>query len=370
MTRAVMARGMRRASATLFAVIAMATAGAQTPAVEMTTLTYAVRDGQNLVLDLYRPAAPANAPHPVIVFLHGGGWSGGTRTTGPDFRRYFAQDGFAMASIEYRLTPAITFPANVEDVKTAIRWLRANAEAHGLDPARICLWGTSAGGHLAAVAGLAPRGTFEGQDHAGVSSAVQCVLDAYGPTDFLVMDAQTEQERATLQPQPPALLAAPPMVAGVVVDGGGAGAGRAAGPGRAGRGGAPQPHDAPTSPESRLVGAAIQTVPDRVRAANPITYVGPHAPPFLIMHGLADNSVPHGQSVLLYDALRAAGRDVTLRLIDGLPHTFFNRTDLDELAGPFRMTVRTHPAGGPERVSEDRAGVFDVARAFFRAHLQ
>ena len=130
-----------------------------------------------------------------IVFLHGGGWSGGTRTTGPDFRRFFAQDGFAMASIEYRLTPAVTFPANAEDVKTAVRWLRANAGAHGLDPARICLWGTSAGGHLAAVAGLAPRGTFEGADNLNQSSAVQCVLDAYGPTLFTPMDAQTEQRR-------------------------------------------------------------------------------------------------------------------------------------------------------------------------------
>ncbi len=69
------------------------------------TLTYATRDGVDLLLDLYLPADPVRRPVPVIVFLHGGGWSGGTRTTGPDFRRYFAQDGFAMASIEYRLTP-------------------------------------------------------------------------------------------------------------------------------------------------------------------------------------------------------------------------------------------------------------------------
>jgi acetyl esterase/lipase len=343
--------------------------------IDLKTVTYAVRDGHELVLDLYTPAAAAGARLPVIVFLHGGGWAGGTRTTGPDFRRFFTRDGFAMASIEYRLTPGITFPANVEDVKTAVRWLRANADAHRLDPGRICLWGTSAGGHLAAVAGLAPQGTFEGDGHLDQSSAVQCVLDAYGPTDFLVMDAQTEQERPALQTQPAALLAAPPMVGGVVVEGRGAGAGaaaggRGAGRGGAGRGGAPQPHDAPTSPESRLVGAPIQTVPDRVRAANPITYVRPSAPPFLLMHGLADSSVPHGQSVLLYDALSRAGNAVTLRLIDGLPHTFFNRTDLDDLAGPFRMTVRAHPRGGPERLSEDRAGVFDVARDFFRTHLR
>ena len=146
--------------------------------VEMKTLTYASRGGQDLVLDLYLPQK-ARGRLPVIVFLHGGGWSGGTRTTGPDFKRFFAQDGFAVASIEYRLTPSITFPSNVEDVKTAIRWLRANHDTYGLDPGRIGIWGTSAGGHLAAIAGLAPRGTFEGEDNLTQSSAVQCVLDAY-----------------------------------------------------------------------------------------------------------------------------------------------------------------------------------------------
>ncbi len=146
--------------------------GLQDPkSAELRTLTYASPGGVELVLDLYRPSNPNGRPAPVIVFLHGGGWSGGTRTTGPDFRRYFAQDGFAMASIEYRLTPSITFPANVEDVRTAVRWLKANAAAHALDPDRICLWGTSAGGHLAAVAALAPRGMFEGPDNPTHTSA-------------------------------------------------------------------------------------------------------------------------------------------------------------------------------------------------------
>ena len=357
----------------------MAAAEARQSAVVMKTLPYATRAGQELLLDLYLPT-DATRPLPVIVFLHGGGWSGGTRTTGPDFRRFFAQDGFAMASIDYRLTPSVTFPSNVEDVKTAIRWLRANAATYGLNADRICLWGTSAGGHLAAVAALAPRGTYEGADNLDRSSAVSCVLDAYGPTDFAQMDAQTEREKATLQPQPAALLAAAPMRGGVVMDGAprGEGAGRGgevAGGNNApanrgaGRGG-PTPHDAPSSPESRLIGAAVQTAPDRVRAASPLTYVSGGTPPFLIMHGLADNSVPHGQSVLLYEALAQAGADATLRLIDGLPHTFFNRTNLDELAGPFRMDVREHPRGGAERRLTDRAGVFDVARDFFRKHLR
>ena len=101
-----------------------------------------------------------------------------------------------------------------------------------------------------------------------------------------------------------------------------------------------------------------------------MTYIGKDAPPFLIMHGLADGSVPHGQSVLLYDALKAAGHEVTLRLIDGLPHTFFNRTDLDDVAGPFQMQVREHPRNGPEVQRSERVGVFDAAREFFLRHLR
>ncbi len=317
---------------------------AQPVDVEVKTVAYASRGGTELLLDLYLPQG-AQGRLPVIVFLHGGGWSGGTRTMGPDFRRFFARDGFAMAAIEYRLTPSVLFPANVEDVKTAVRWLRANAATYGLDADRIGLWGTSAGGHLAAVAGLSPRGVFEGTGDLDQSSAVQCVLDAYGPAAFHLMDAQTEAERATLHPLPPALAQAPTMRPPTTR------------------------HDEATSPESRLVGAPIQTVPDRVRAASPLTYVTSGAPPFLIMHGLADSSVPHHQSVLLHESLVAAGNDATLRLVDGLPHMFFNRTNLDGLAGPFRMDVRAHPRGGPAGTRVERRGVFDVAREFFRAHL-
>ncbi len=313
--------------------------------VEMKTLTYAVRGTTELLLDLYLPQG-VGAPLPVIVFIHGGGWQGGTRTTGPDFKRYFAQDGFAIAVIEYRLTPTVRFPSNAEDVKTAVRWLRAHAAEHGLSQ-RIGLWGTSAGGHLAAIAGLAPAGVFEGEGEPEQSSAVDCVLDAYGPSSFMLMDPQTREEAATLQAVAPAL-----------------NAGRPPGPPQAAL-----QHQTPTSPESRLIGATIGTVPDLERAASPLTYVHADAPPFLLMHGRADNAVPHHQSILLYEALAAAGNDVTLRLVDGLPHTFYNRTELDDLAGPFRMDVREHAKGGAEQTREEQQGVFDVARDFFSKHL-
>ena len=272
-----------------------------------------------------------------------------------------------MASIEYRLTPSVTFPANVEDVRTAVRWLKANAAAHALDPDRICLWGTSAGGHLAAVAALAPRGMFEGTDNLNHTSAVRCVLDAYGPTRFDVHgcpDRGGARRRCSLR-------SSRINVGGARTRWSARQRCAAREPARAARRRTgPVPHDDPASPESRLLGAAVPSVPDRVRAASPMTYVGKDAPPFLIVHGLADSSVPHGQSVLLYDALKAAGQDVTLRLVDGLPHTFFNRSDLDEVAGPFRMQVREHPRGGPEVQRVERDGVFAVAREFFRRHLR
>jgi acetyl esterase/lipase len=173
---------------------------------------------------------------------------------------------------------------------------------------------------------------LRGTDNLNLTSAVRCVLDAYGPTRFDRMDAQTAEERPALQT---------PVV--TINVGGGARGGERGTAGTIARGGGPPgggrgavPHDDPGSPESRLLGAAVQTVADRVRAASPLTYVSKDAPPFLIMHGLADSSVPHGQSVLLYEALKAAGQEVTLRLVDGLPHTFSTEaisTRLPDLSG-------------------------------------
>jgi acetyl esterase/lipase len=141
--------------------------------------------------------------------------------------------------------------------------LHAHADTYGLDPLRFASWGESAGGHLAAMLGTAGyERNFEVGEHLEHSSRVQAVLDFFGPTDFLQMDAQR------------------------LPDG--------------------QIHDASDSPESQLVGGPIQEHPAEVARANPVTYVTREAPPFLIVHGDRDPLVPYGQSLLLVDALRAA----------------------------------------------------------------
>src|SRR3954467_9828502 len=117
---------------------------------------YARRPTGPLLLDLYVPAEPVVAP-PIVVWLHGGGWRKGDRSFSPDLERYFARRGYAMANVEYRLSGQALFPAQLEDVRDAIRWLREDAERLGLDGSAQALWGSSAGGHLAALAATTAR---------------------------------------------------------------------------------------------------------------------------------------------------------------------------------------------------------------------
>lgn len=234
-------------------------------------------------LDLYVPEG--DGPFPVIVSIHGGGFMMGDKadpmgTAGFD---QLLAEGYAVAAVNYRLSSEATFPAAVQDVKTAVRWLRANAGEYNLNPDKIGAWGGSAGGNLVAMLGTSCGvAELEGSElgNADQSSCVQAVVDWFGPTDFLQMDAE---------------------FAGTSC---------------------PQTHDAADSPESRYLGAPIQDVPELAAQANPITYVTAEAAPFLIQHGTADCNVPPQQSQLLYDALVAAGGpdQATLTLIDGAGH--------------------------------------------------
>lgn len=241
------------------------------------SIEYARPDGKALLMDLRVP--DGGGPFPVILYLRSGAWITGDRFGGPAIRQ--ASRGYAVASIDYRLAPGAVWPAQIEDCKTAVRWLGANAARFRLDPNRIGVFGTSAGGHLAAILGTSrEEPSLEGADlgNPQFSSSVKAVVDLYGPTDLLAMDAQK-------LPCYPGLSA-----------------------------------NASYMPPSLLMGCAIQSCQEKTMTANPITYVTPDDPPFLIMQGQADCLVPRQQSQLLYDALRASGVNATLVLLPTAGH--------------------------------------------------
>jgi acetyl esterase/lipase len=239
-------------------------------------------------LDLYVP--DADGPVPLIVYIHGGAFRMGDKGDRPPLE--YVAEGYALAAMNYRLSQHALFPAQIEDCKAAVRWLRAHAHGYGLDPDRFAAGGVSAGGHLAAMVGTAGHErAFDVGAHLEVSSRVQAVVDFFGPTDFLQMDAHR-------------------LPGGMV-------------------------HDAPESPESELVGGPIQEHPERVARANPVTYVTAEAPPFLIIHGDRDPLVPHHQSVLLADALRRAGVPVTFYTVPGGGHGGFDDPRVPELTKTF-----------------------------------
>lgn len=298
-------------------------------------IQFAAPDGIPLHADLHLPQN-AGAPVPAVIWLHGGGWRFGDRHLAPDLSRYFARDGCAMAAVDYRLSHHAHFPAQIEDVKTAIRWLRSIAPAHGIDPGRIGLLGSSAGGHLAALAALTNDDAFTAPHAPYVeqSSAVQAAVIGYAPTDFLQIDAHRPAD-GVVSDDPETLLLPRGMT-------------RSADAG---------------SFESMLLGAPIDSCPDKVRAANPLTYVHRGAPPFFILHGRSDTTVPIHQSELLYAALAELGNDVTFCEIDGLGHGFLNRTHLDD--GPPRRTRVRNALMDDEIVQP----IFPAIEAFLRTRL-
>jgi len=232
---------------------------------------YAQADQTRLLLDLYLPEKPAGAL-PVIVWVHGGGWRAGDKQPCPAVP--FVKAGYAVASINYRLTGIRNYPAQIHDCKAAIRWLRAKAGEHGLDGERIGAWGASAGGHLVALLGTSGGvKELEGElGNAEQSSRVQCVVDFFGPTDLT------------------RLLKLPRAV------------------------------PAKDAPELKLLGGTPEEQAELARLANPITFVDAEDPPFLIVHGDQDRLVPVSQSQLLHDALTKAGVPSALEVVKGAGH--------------------------------------------------
>ena len=294
-------------------------------------------NGRSLMADLYLPRAPLQ-PLPVIVYLHGGGWRIGDRRLAPDLKRFFARSGFAMVSIEYRLSGEAIFPAALEDVKTAVRWLKSCAARYGLNPGRVGLWGSSAGGHLASLCAATGPGAYEGSGFDDQSSSVQAVVDGYGPTDFLQEDAHRDPQGKPSDD--PESLQLPKG----------------------------KHSSDPDSLEALFLGAPIQTVPELVAKANPITYIRPGTPPHLIMHGMSDTMVPHNQSELLFSALAQSGSEASLMLVEKLGHGFFDRNDLDD-SGARDVRVWRCEGGVTCGPAAERHLLFDVVETFFGRHL-
>lgn len=241
--------------------------------------------------DLYLPEQAVKAP--LIIWVHGGAWLAGSKE---DFAPLdYLTAGYAVASINYRLSQHATFPAQIEDCKSAIRWLRGHADLYHLDPQRFGAWGASAGGHLVALLGTTGHITeFDVGENLDLSSRIQAAVDYYGPTDFLQMDEHRLPQGMS--------------------------------------------HNPPNSPESLLVGGAIQEMKAEVTRANSITYVRSTACPFLIVHGDTDPLVPFHQSVLLEEALRKAGATVQLYPVAGAGHGEFTDPKVGTLTQEFFAT--------------------------------
>jgi len=250
-------------------------------------------------LDIYLPEE-GDGPYPVILSIHGGAFKSGDKGDGQvNAMLEGLKRGYAVVSVNYRLSGEAIWPAQIQDVKAAIRWIRANSKQYKLNSGKIASWGGSAGGHLSAMAGTS--GNVKeledlSQGNADQSSRVQAVVDWFGPTDFLKMDEQAKESKVAN----------------------------------------PQVHSIPDSPESQLIGKNLQDAPDLVKSANPETYISKDDPPFFIQHGLNDPLVPYPQSVNFAKKLeQTLGKEkVTLELIPGTGHggpNFQTKENIDKV---------------------------------------
>lgn len=260
------------------AILLLACGDARAEIVTEEAVTYCTQGDVELQVDLARPEG--NGPFPAIVFVHGGGWQGGNRLA---YRREIAEAarrGYVAVTVSYRLTQPneqgqarFPFPAQVHDVKCAIRWLRANAEKYRVDSERIGATGGSAGGHLSLMLGLTDDSAdLEGEGgYSDQSSRVQAVVNVFGPTDMARL-------RET------------------------------------------SPGAAPIA--ERFLGGAPGAVPEQYKASSPVTYVSKDDPPVLTLHGSADTLVPPEQAELLDRKMKEAGVPHTLIMLEGQGHGF------------------------------------------------
>jgi acetyl esterase/lipase len=234
-------------------------------------IEYANPDGQHLQLDLARPKA-GDGPFPAIVCIHGGGFRAGKREGYDAQCVRLAQHGYVALTITYRLAPKYQFPAAVHDCKAAVRWVRANAAKYKIDPQRVGVMGGSAGGHLAQFLGVtAGVKEVEGQDHPGPSSAVACVVNDYGPSDFTKSYGKSVDAAEVL-----------PL----------------------------------------FLGGTLETARRQHIRSSPLYWVTPDAAPTLCIHGTDDKYVAHEQAVWLVDKLKASAVEAELLTLEGAGHGF------------------------------------------------
>ncbi len=236
-------------------------------------ITYSKVDNQELKLDIAYP--DGKGPYPAIVCVHGGAWHFGKRTDLDWMPRWFVPEGYVVVTISYRLLPEGKFPAPVEDCKTAVRWLRADAEKYHIDKDRIGAVGFSAGGHLVCMLGVTDsKDGFDGKQLPGYSSKVQAVVSFFGPTDLSLFGGDFAAENTTFVP---------------------------------------------------MLGATYKDKPELYRKASPITYVKRNAPPFLFMHGTKDWLVPIEHSRKMMDKLKEAGGKPEIFEVKDEGHGDWNR---------------------------------------------
>jgi acetyl esterase/lipase len=238
---------------------------------ELLEVRYDERFGDSTVMDIYQPEE-SRGPRPAVMFIHGGGWSGGSRDHYTSAAKRLAESGWVTATIEYRLVPEGVFPRAVQDCLCALSYLRENADDLEIDPARIAVMGYSAGGHLSSLVGVAAELPELAPDCAvGRTGPPAAVLPGAGVHDFDGADN------------------------GVVED---------------------------------FLGGTAEQVPDKYVLASPIAHVGPSKPPFLLFHGDGDWIVPVDQSRSMRDALVAAGNDAELLEMGGVGHLVSSGADL------------------------------------------
>jgi acetyl esterase/lipase len=285
-----------------------------------------------LTLDLYHPPNSLPRPKdgfPLVLYIHGGGWlAGNARRSVPfvDFPGVLASlssRGYVVASIEYRLSGEAKFPAQVEDVKAAIRWLRLHASTYDVDASRFMTWGVSAGGYLSGFVAVdcnksaldpsewepssVPDATAPQIMSSTVSDCVQGAVSWYGVFDFATIGAQAQQDKAMSRENPQA-------------------------------------------PEWQLLGCFGNSKcdPKRIAAASPVTYVDRNDPPILLIAGTEDTLVPYQQTLEMAERLKATGAHSELIVLPGVNHSFIGKTpaqtrdaNLKALDATFRFIDRT-----------------------------